>query len=114
MKSMTLDSGDGSGAGTARASVGISADGQYSITVYPEVSLTTRTTYTTQQMVYGKLCQIENKSTASPPSGGTSPVTINIQGDGKIDPKTPDHFPGSTQEKEGRTTQTLTWDLQRK
>jgi hypothetical protein len=114
MKSMSLDSGEGSGSGTARASVGISADGQYSISVYPEVILTSRSTYTTQGMTYGKLCAIQNQSTASPGSSASAPVSVDIQGDGRIDPSKPDHLSGITEEKEGRTTKTLTWDLERK
>jgi hypothetical protein len=94
--------------------VGLSADGQYSITLNPEVSLTTRSNYTTQQMSYGNHCTIQNRSTATPGSGGTMPVSIDMQGDGRIDPRTPDRLTGRTQEREGRTTQTLTWDLQRR
>jgi hypothetical protein len=114
MKHMTLDVGEGSGSGTARASVGISADGQYSVSLYPEVTVTTRSNYTTQQMTYGKLCQIENKSSATPGGVGSSQVTLNIQGEGRIDPNKPDTLAGTTQEKDGRTTHTLTWNLERK
>ncbi|HLG56255.1 MAG TPA: hypothetical protein VI485_13050 [Vicinamibacterales bacterium] len=116
MKSMQLDTGEGSGAGPARASVGISADGQCSITVYPEVSLTTRTSYTVQTMGYGKLCKIETQSRSTPGGVGTSQVTLDIQGDGKIDPSKPDKLSGTTEEREreGRTIKTLTWNLERK
>lgn len=114
MKSLTVDTGECSGSGTARVSVGISADGQYSITVYPDVpSGTCRNNSTAQGMGWGKMCHIEDGSHSSS-SGGTGPIEIDvIQGDGKIDPKTPDHLSGRTEEKDGKTTRTLTWDLQR-
>lgn len=37
-----------------------------------------------------------------------------IQGDGAIDPHQPDRLSGRTEEKQGQTTRTLTWDLQRR
>lgn len=114
MKSTQLDTTEGSGSGTARATVGISADGQYSVTLYPEVSVTTRNNYTVQSMTYGKLCEVQNESRATPGGGGSMRISIALQGDGKIDPKTPDRLSGRTEEKEDRTTQTLSWDLQRK
>jgi hypothetical protein len=39
---------------------------------------------------------------------------VDIQGDGMIDPSKPDRLTGRTEEKEGDTTKTLTWDLQRR
>ena len=114
MRSTSTDSGEGSGAGTARASVGISADGQYSISVYPDVTFTTRTTYSTEQMVYGKLCAIQSQTVSGPERRGSGSVQINIQGEGRVDPNMPDTLSGMTQEKEARTIHTLTWNLQRK
>jgi hypothetical protein len=114
LKTMTVQSGEGSGSGTAKVSLGISADGQYSITVsteFPPVTYTNN--YTVQQMMLGKLCHLENDS-HSTPSSTVGPVTIDaIQGDGKVDPNSPDHLSGSTEEKDGDTTRTITWDLQR-
>ncbi len=113
MRHSSLETGEGSGSGTARASVGISADGQYSISLYPEVAVTTRTAHSSQQMVYGKLCEIKSQTIPSPERSGVLHVTLDMQGDGRIDPRTPDKLSGSTRETEGRTTHTLTWDLQR-
>ena len=113
MRHSSLETGEGSGSGTARASVGISADGQYSISLYPEVAVTTRTAHSSQQMVYGKLCEIKSQTIPSPERSGVLHVTLDMQGDGRIDPRTPDKLSGSTRETEGRTMHTLTWNLQR-
>ena len=65
-------------------------------------------------MGFGKMCHVENGS-RSTSSSAIGPVSIDvIQGDGKIDPNMPDRLSGSTEEKDGHTTRTLTWDLQRK
>ena len=115
MKSLQVQTGEGSGSGTARASVGIAADGQYSISISPEVTLTYRTDATSQTMGYGKMCQIENRTIPSPTSVASAPLSTSlIQGDGRIDPSMPDKLSGSSTEREGRTTHTITWDLQRK
>ena len=115
MKSLSVETGEGSGSGTAKVSLGISADGQYSITVTPEFSpIAYKNTYSSQSMGFGKMCHVENPS-SSTSSSATGPVSIDvIQGDGKINPSSPDRLSGSTEEKEGHTTQTITWDLQRR
>jgi hypothetical protein len=110
-----VDTGEGSGAGSAGISLGISADGQYSITVRPDVTLMYKSAYNMQQNnVDGtKQCGITT-TTSSNTSGGTGRVEVDIQGDGMIDPDKPDRLTGKTEEKEGDTTTTLTWDLQRR
>jgi hypothetical protein len=110
-----VDNGEGSGAGTARVSLGISADGQYSVSVHPEVIITYRSTYrAVQNNVDGrKQCGITT-TTSSSSSSGTEPATVDIQGDGMVDPSKPDRLTGKTEEKEGDTTKTITWDLQRR
>ena len=60
-------------------------------------------------MVYGKLCGIKSQTIPSPERSGVLHVTLDMQGDGRIDPRTPDKLSGSTRETEGRTTHTLTW-----
>ena len=51
--------------------------------------------------MFGKLCHLENDSHATP-SSSVGPVSIDaIQGDGKVDPNSPDHLSGSTEEKDG-------------
>jgi hypothetical protein len=106
---------EGSGAGTARISLGISADGQYSISVHPQVLITYKNTYrTVQNNVDGrKQCGITT-TTSSSSSSGSSPATVDIQGDGMIDPNHPDRLTGKTEEKQGDTTRTITWELQRR
>jgi hypothetical protein len=113
LTSTQIDTGEGSGAGTARATVGVSADGQYSVTISPDVTITTRTEASSQQLVIRGECQVETQSTPSPPSSGSLHVSDSMQGDGTIDPKIPNRLTGRTEEKEGHTTRTLTWDLQR-
>jgi hypothetical protein len=110
-----VDNGEGSGAGTARVSLGISADGQYSVSVHPDVIITYRSTYrAVQNNVDGrKQCGITT-TTSSNSSSGTKSATVDIQGDGMVDPSKPDRLTGKTEEKEGDTTKTLTWDLQRR
>ena len=110
-----VDTGEGSGAGTAGISLGISADGQYSITVRPDVTLMYKSAYNMQQNnVDGtKQCGITT-TTSSNNSSGTGRVDVDIQGDGMIDPNHPDRLSGTTEEKEGDTTRTITWDLHRR
>jgi hypothetical protein len=108
-----VNSGEGTGAGTARATVGISADGQYSVSFNPDVMMTTTAESTSQQLVLRGRCQVETQSSASPSARGSMPVSDSMQGDGKIDPKMPNRLSGRTEEKEAQTTRTLTWDLQR-
>jgi hypothetical protein len=110
-----VDTGEGSGAGTAGISLGISADGQYSITVRPDVTLMYKSAHNMQQNnVDGtKQCGITT-TTSSNNSSGTGRIDVDIQGDGTIDPSKPDRLTGKTEEKEGDTTKTLTWDLQRR
>jgi hypothetical protein len=110
-----VDSGEGTGAGTARVSLGISADGQYSVTVHPEVFVMYKSTYTAVQNNVDGLKQCGITTTrSSNSSSGTQAATVDIQGDGMIDPSKPDRLTGRTEEKEGDTTKTLTWDLQRR
>jgi hypothetical protein len=113
LTSMQISTGEGEGAGTARATVGISADGQYSITIHPDVTMTTKSDSSSQQLVLRGQCQVQTQSSQSPTGHGMMPVSVNMQGDGTIDPNMPNRLTGRTEEKEGRTTQTLTWDLQR-
>ena len=111
----TTTTGEGTGSGTARVSLGISADGQYSITVNPDVTITYRSTSTAvQNNVDGrKQCGITTTS-SSTSSSATGVARVEIQGDGMIDPRTPDQLTGTAEEKEGDITRTLTWNLQRK
>jgi hypothetical protein len=111
----TLDSTEGSGSGTAKVVVGISGDGKYSISVNPEVTLAVTTNYGNEQSAPdgGNQCQPRSQSTSSS-HAGTSPIGADIiQGDGTIDPRTPDRLSGTTTEREGNTTRTITWNLQR-
>ena len=115
MKSKQLDTGDGSGAGTAKVSLGISADGQYSITVHPELPpLTYKSDYSSEQMVHRNQCQVTSQSSSSSRTA-QGPISLKlIQGDGTIDPRKPDSLSGRIQERDGKTIRTLTWDLQRR
>ena len=55
--------------------------------------------------------EIKSQTIPSPERSGVLHVRLDMQGDGRIDPRTPDKL--CTRETEGRTTHTLTWDLQR-
>jgi hypothetical protein len=110
---LQVSTGEGEGAGTARATVGIAADGQYSITVNPDVMMNTRSDASSTQMILTNRCQLENQSSQSPTGHGTMAISDRVQGDGRIDPNMPNRLTGRTEEKEGRTTRTITWDLQR-
>lgn len=57
--------------------------------------------------------EIKSQTIPSPERSAIWHVTLDMQGDGRIDPRMPDKLSGSTRETEGRTTHTLTWDLQR-
>jgi hypothetical protein len=109
-----IDTGEGAGSGTAQATVGISGDGQYSVSFSPDVTMTTRAEASSQQLVIRGNCQVESQSSASPPTGGSMHVSDTMQGKGTIDPKTPNRLTGRTEERVGDTTRTLTWDLQRR
>ena len=113
LTSLQISTGEGEGAGTARATVGISADGQYSITIHPNVMMTTRSDSSSEQLVIRGQCQIQTQSTQSPTGHGMMAASASMQGDGEIDPNMPNRLTGRTEATEGRTTQTLTWDLQR-
>jgi hypothetical protein len=61
-----------------------------------------------------RACAPQSQPSSSTYGSGVMPATIDIQGDGQLDPRTPDRLSGRTQERDGNTTRTLTWDLQRR
>jgi hypothetical protein len=115
-KTSRIETGEGSGAGSATVTLGISADGQYSVSVRSDVTASVRTTSTTQQSAPDgrKQCQPTSQSSSREERGSTRIGDDIIQGDGRVDPATPAHLAGMTTETEGATTRTLTWDLQRR
>jgi hypothetical protein len=115
-KTSRIETGEGSGTGSARVSLGISGDGQYSISVHSDVTTSVKTTSTTQQSAPDgtRKCQITTRSSSHEDTGSQRVGDDVIQGDGRIDPAMPDHLTGMTKETEGPTTRTLTWDLQRR